>query len=248
MMETVMTKDYIREMTYASKILYMENHNDINNGQISYRDKDSESIWIRKGFLGWEETTEQDFIQIDYDGNRLEGEGPIPSEWPLHTEIYRARNDVNCIIHSHPPYSMIFSATSLDLRPITHDATPIMNTARFTLTTNTVTNPNIAAEVAQALGSSNTMLLKNHGIVSVGKSIPETVCWATVLENACRMQLIAESTGVPYSWTEGHEIKMKSKIIYGSTAIREYWAYWCRKADRQFGTNEPFVTGGETNG
>ncbi|MGW9127074.1 class II aldolase/adducin family protein [Paenibacillus chitinolyticus] len=225
---------FIEEMVYASQILYLEGHNDINNGQISYRDPESGNIWIRKGFLGWEETTPDDFILIDSEGNRLKGEGHIPSEWPLHTETYKARADVNCIIHSHPPYSMIFSATDLDLRPVTHDATPIMNTQRFTLTTNTVTNPNIAAQVAESLGKSNTLLLKNHGLVAVGKTIPETVCWAAVLENACKLQLIAESTGVPYTWTEGHEIKMKSKIIFGATAIREYWAYWCRKADRHF--------------
>lgn len=217
--------------TYGSHILYLEGHNDINNGQISFRENANE-LWIRRAFMGWEETTPNDFIRIDLDGNRLEGDGIIPAEWPLHTEIYRVRPDVNSIIHSHPPYAMIFSATELDLRPITHDATPIMNTARFTLTTNTVTNKASGAEVARSLGKSNTLLLKNHGIVSVGKSIPETICWAITLENACKLQLIAESTGVPYRWTEGDEVKVKSKIIFGSTAIREYWSYWCRKVDR----------------
>jgi len=223
---------HIEEMTYASRLLYLEGHNDINNGQISYRIGDK--IWIRRGFLGWEETTDQDFICIDFDGNRLEGEGAIPSEWPLHTEMYRVREDINCIIHSHPPYAMIFSATDLPLKAVTHDATPIMNTARFTLTTNTVTNKPVAQQVALASGKSNTMLLKNHGIVAAGKSVPEAVCWSIVLENACKLQLLAESTGVPYSSTEGIEIKTKSKIIFGTTAIREYWSYWCRKVDRHF--------------
>jgi L-fuculose-phosphate aldolase len=223
---------FVDSMVYASKILYLEGHNDINNGQISYRDNDS--IWIRRAFLGWEETEHDDFVLIDFDGNLISGEGVIPAEWPLHTEIYREREDVHCIIHSHPPYSMIFSATDLPLKAVTHDATPVIDTARFTLTTNTVTNKGIAKEVAKALQKSNTMLLKNHGIVAAGKSIPETVCWAVVLENACRLQLLAESVGVPYHSSEDHEIKMKKKIIFGTTALREYWSYWCRKVDRHF--------------
>lgn len=219
------------DATYGSHILFLEGHNDINNGQISFRADDNQ-LWIRRAFMGWEETKPNDFIRIDYENNRLEGDGIVPAEWPLHTEIYRMRPDVNCIIHSHPPYSMIFSATDLELRPITHDATPVMNTARFTLTTNTVTNKSVGMEVAQSIGKSNTLLLKNHGIVSVGKSIPDAICWAIALENACRLQLIAESAGVPYKWTEGDEVKVKSKIIFGSTAVREYWAYWCRRVDR----------------
>ncbi|GFN32193.1 class II aldolase/adducin family protein [Paenibacillus xylaniclasticus] len=221
-----------KTLTYAAKILYLNGHVDINNGQISYRDDDG-LIWIKKAFLGWEETTEADFLRIDQEGNALD-EGPIPAEWPLHTQIYKARPDVRCIIHSHPPYAMVFSATELPLRPITHDATPIMNTARFDLTTNTVTNMKVGDQVAKALSNSNTMLLKNHGIVAAGRTIPETVTWAVVLENACRLQLIAQSAGIPYSWTEDREAKIKSKIIFGSTAVREYWAYWCRMVDRSF--------------
>lgn len=224
-------------MTYASKIFYLHGHNDINNGQISHR-RDENSFWIRRAFLGWEETKLDHYILVDMDGKRIEGEGDIPAEWPLHTQIYQNRPDVNCIIHSHPPYAMVFSATDLDLRPITHDATPIMNTKRFTLSTNTVTNKKMGDHVAAALENANTLLLKNHGIVAVGKSVQETVCWAVVLENACRMQLLAESTGVPYQWSDPGEAKVKSKIIFGSTAIREYWAYWCRMVDRNLTTED----------
>ena len=223
------------QMVYASRIFYLHDHNDINNGQISFR-RDENSFWIRRAFLGWEETQPDHFILVDMDGQRIEGEGDIPAEWPLHSQMYKTRSDVNCIVHSHPPYAMVFSATDLDLRPITHDATPIMNTKRFTLSTNTVTNKKMGDLVANAIGNANTMLLKNHGIVAVGKSVPETVCWALVLENACRLQLIAESAGVPYQWSEPGEAKVKSKIIFGSVAIREYWAYWCRMADRKFKT------------
>lgn len=231
-MSAVDTKSFLKTLTYAARILYLNGHVDINNGQISYRDDDG-VIWIKKAFLGWEETGEADFLRMDPDGNPLD-EGTIPPEWPLHTQIYKARSDVRCIIHSHPPYAMVFSAMNVPLRPITHDATPIMNTTRFTLTTNTVTNTKVADQAAEALSNANTMLLKNHGIVAVGKSIQETVTWAVVLENACKLQIIAESSGIPYSWSEDREAKLKSKIIFGSTAIREYWAYWCRMVDRSF--------------
>ncbi|MBB3114050.1 L-fuculose-phosphate aldolase [Paenibacillus phyllosphaerae] len=231
MQAPVSITDKWKDATYGSHILYLEGHNDINNGQISFRTEEGD-IWIRRAFMGWEETTTEDFIRISMDGEKLEGSGVVPAEWPLHTELYRMRQDINCLIHSHPPNAMVFSATELPLRAITHDATPIMNTARFTLTTNTVTNVGVAREVAQAMSNSKTMLLKNHGIVAVGKSIPETICWAIALENACRLQLLAESAGVPYKWTEGDEIKVKSKIIFGRTAIQEYWAYWCRKVNR----------------
>ncbi|WP_245154057.1 class II aldolase/adducin family protein [Jeotgalibacillus proteolyticus] len=223
----------LKDLTYGSKTLFLEGHNDINNGQISYRITEN-TILIRRAFLGWEETTENDFILIDLEGNRLVGEGAIPSEWPLHTEIYKSRKDVNCLIHSHPPYSMLFGATNLELKPVTHDATPVMNTKKFDLTTNTVTNQKIGSKVADSFSVGNTLFLKNHGIVAVGKSIPETICWAIVLENACKFQLMAESFNTPYTFTEGAEVKVKSKIIFGKTAIEEYWKYWCRRVDHYF--------------
>src|SRR5207253_240791 len=99
-----------------------------------------------------------------------------PPEIPLHQAIYQARPDVNSIVHSHAPYTLVFGATGLTPRAVSHEgACFVGRVRRFDLTSNTVLDITTGRAVAAALGVAPAVLLQNHGGVVVGKSLREAV-------------------------------------------------------------------------
>jgi L-fuculose-phosphate aldolase len=211
----------LKNLEYAARILFLNGHSDTYNGQISYR-HDEDLFWIRRTLIGLEETTEKDFLLIDHQGNIVKGAGRIPGEWDMHKEIYSQRKDIQCIIHTHPFHSIIFGATELELKPISHEVIPVLSTKRLD-------PPFNGKSLSDTLSSTHTLFLKNHGIIAVGKSIPEAVCYAISLEQACKMQLFIESTNLPFSWSNEREAKIKEKLLYNETTINHMWNYWCRR-------------------
>ena len=151
--------------------------------------------------LGLEEIRPHDVITIDFDGNKLAGELPRHSEFPIHTEIYRQRADVQCVIHTHPPYATAFSAVDEPLRPVNHEGTLFAPTLpRFVQTSDLIVTPALGQAVARALAEHNALLLKNHGIVVVGSSVEEAcvtaLCWKKPPTCSCSPGNMATSSGL----------------------------------------------------
>jgi L-fuculose-phosphate aldolase len=152
-----------------------------------------------------------------------------PPELPLHQAIYEARPDVNAIVHSHAPYTLVFGATDWTVRPISHDGAYFENRMpRFTETSNTVLDIETGRSIARVLEDAPGIFLRNHGSVVVGKSIREAAVLAQVLERACRIQILAESTGTPYQVSNSTDVKAKQDYVYSTLSLKSYWEYCVR--------------------
>ncbi len=86
-------------------------------GHISARLPGTDRFMVTRHSLGMEANAE-DFLIYDLDGNKLEGAGDPPGEYPIHLEVLRARPDVGCIIHYHGMHSTAFTTSGQTLRPI----------------------------------------------------------------------------------------------------------------------------------
>jgi L-fuculose-phosphate aldolase len=182
--------------------------------------------------LGLEEVRPHDVITIDLHGNKLTGELPRHAEFPIHTEIYRQRSDVQCVVHTHPPYATAFSAVDTPLRPVNHEGALFAPTLpRFVQTTDLIVTRALGQAVAVSLGEHKALLLKNHGIVAVGSSVEEACITAVLLEKAAHMQLLARQYG-DIQWTPDTEALQKQARIYHAEAFRLMWAYFLRKLAR----------------
>jgi len=150
----------------------------------------------------------------------------------IHTEIYKARPDVNCVVHSHPPYATAFGALRQPLRPISHEGV-IFNEGLplFDRTTALIRTPELGREVAESLGKCRGMLMKNHGSTVVGESIEVATLYAVFLEKAARIQLLATASGEP-SWTSDEEAKVKYEQIYTPHRLSSMWDYFVRRAKK----------------
>jgi L-ribulose-5-phosphate 4-epimerase len=224
--------DVRTKVARACNILAMEGHTDTIYGHVSARIEGTEHVWMKPHTLGLEEVRPHDVLTLDLDGNKLTGELPRHAEFPIHTEVYRHRPDVQCVIHTHPPYAPAFSAVDAPLRPVNHEGTLFVPTLpRFVQTTDLIVTQALGQAVAQALGAHKALLLKNHGIVVVGSSVEKACITAVVLEKAAHMQLLARQYG-EIEWTPEVEALQKQARIYHPEACGQKWAYLLRKLTR----------------
>jgi L-fuculose-phosphate aldolase len=120
------------------------------------------------------------------------------SEVYIHSEIFKQRLDVHCVIHTHPPYSVALSATGRPMRCYSQPGALFYEALGvYADTINLIRTPEMGATVAKALGPHRAVLLKNHGVATVGANIAEAVVGAIMLENAAMVQLTAEAAGDP---------------------------------------------------
>jgi L-fuculose-phosphate aldolase len=216
-------------LALGARMLSLDGHDDFNQGQISVRQPGADTFLIKNALRGFDEATPEQVVQASVDGSspppRI-----APPELPLHQALYQARPDVNAIVHSHAPHTLLFGATDLPLRPISHDGAYFTGrTGLFTETSNTVLDLDTGRRIALALGDRPAVFLRNHGGVVVGKSVRHAVVFAQVLERACRLQLAAEGAAAPYTWSSERDVALKRDFIYADLSVRSYWDYAVRR-------------------
>lgn len=183
------------------RILEMQGHGDITLGHLSLRDPAGRGLWLKKPRRGLDEIMgPEDFVLIDFSGKELENGGARHSEWPIHAEILLARPEVQVVGHTHPYYCILFSATSQELKPLSHEGSNYAgNLPRFEENSGLINTRELGQALAGALGSAPVVLIKNHGVTFVGRSIKEAIIHGVFIERACRAQLELCASGLP--WT-----------------------------------------------
>ncbi len=220
------------QLAWGARILAMAGHGDLTLGHISGRLPGGSVVHIKRKGLGLEEVTPADFAAVTLDGRQVGGRGPLHLETVLHLEVYRARPDVNAVIHTHPPYATAFGATDARLQYVCHDAVlfgdglPV-----FDGTADLIVNAEQARAMAKVLGGCKAVLLKNHGVNVVGKDVPWAVLAALTLERALRFQALARSLGEPRPLPQAEAAAMYHSK-YRDAFLPEYWDYWVRAVRR----------------
>ncbi len=143
-----------------------------------------------KGDLG-----EDDFLVTDLDGRVVEGSGVPSSELPMHLAVYRGRPDVGAVVHAHPPTASGFSVAGIDLTPpilpeILLTVGPVPLTSYATPGTG-----EIPLSIAPFLDRHDAFLLANHGVLTLGKDLPEALHRMERVEHLARVALVARLLG-----------------------------------------------------
>jgi L-fuculose-phosphate aldolase len=225
-------KDLKETLAYSCNILANEGHWDHILGHVSVRIPGQDRIFMKPHSFGFEEIRPEHIITVDLDGTKVEGPYERHSEVFIHTEIYKARPDVNCVVHSHPPYATAFGSLRQRLRPISHEGSIFYDgLPLFDYTTALIRTPELGVEVAKSLGKSRGLLMKNHGSTVVAETIQVATLYAIFLEKAARIQLMATASGEP-SWTSDEEAKVKYDQIYTPHRLGSMWDYFVRRAER----------------
>jgi L-fuculose-phosphate aldolase len=208
----------------------MQGHGDYTLGHVSVREGDN--IVIKRNGIGLEEVTEDTLLTIDLNGQRVAGEGPIHLEAVLHTAVYRARPDVCAVVHTHPLHSTAFGATDSRLEMINHDAVLFRDgLGYFDDTAELIMTQEQAEDVAAALGDKRVVVMRGHGVIVTGKTVPWVVYTALTLERVLQIQAIARSLGELKPMTD----EMADAVYqdkYRDEFIGNYWNYLIRQVAR----------------
>ncbi len=220
-----------RDVARACRVLAGEGYTDLTLGHVSARVPGRDAILVKRKGLALEEVGTGDVVMVDLDGNHLEdGDADLHLETALHTEVYRARPDVGAVVHGHPLYATALAATGARLEMLSHDAVLFADgLPRYESSPDLVTSADEGAAVARALGGSRAVLLRNHGVLVVGATIPWMAVAAATLERAARIQAIAGAMGGALVPMGAEDVGRLAPEKYRDGFVQEYWEAWLRR-------------------
>ncbi len=227
----------IDELVIANHILAAEGVVD-GFGHISVRDQRDPERFLLSRSMAPATVSARDILEFDLDGEPIDAKrGKVYVERFIHSEIYRARSDVQAIVHSHSPAVIPYGVTGTPLRPVSHmggflgTMTPIfeIRDAGGPNTDMLVRDRKLGRALARTLGKSTYTLMRGHGSVAVGVSIKQVVYRAIYAEWNARLQAEAMRLGtVTYLNAEEAAGAMRAN----DAVIDRPWDLWKSKVQR----------------
>ena len=176
-----------------------------------------------------------DIMEFDLDSTAQNGDSRTGYlERFIHGEIYKVRPDVHAIVHSHSPSVIPFAASSVRLRPIYHMSGFLGGETRvfdirhqFGCTDMLVRNPDHGAALAASLGEKGVVLMRGHGFVACGLSIPVAVYRAVYTEHNAALQQRAIGLGGEVTYLDDDEARLAEATNRG--VVSRPWELWKRQ-------------------
>ena len=222
------------DLAAASRILVDQGVFDA-AGHVSMRHPEHPERFLMSRSLAPQLVTPEDIMEFTLDSEPCEARGRTPFiERYLHGEIYRARRDVMAVAHGHSPSVIPFGLVSTPMRATYHNAAflacgvPVFDIrARFGTTDIVINSAARGAALAETLDDKVVVLLRAHGFVAVGPTLPAAVFRAIFTEVSARVQLQAERLGGPIASLDLEEGR-KADAINLATVGRS-WELWKRR-------------------
>ena len=193
------------------------------NGHASIRAGEGR-MYINIGSCQRSKLTVADICTIDLEGNVIEGTGKPPLEFHLHAGIYKARPDVQAVVHAHPKWSTFLTMTGHSYQPVYAQGSlvypmPILDSP------DSINNPVMAGRLADTLGDRPAAMMKSHGAVTVGKTIVEAFVLANYMEENAYRQYMALQIGKPYIFSEKEMAACREKL-WTETLFKRTWDHF----------------------
>jgi len=230
----------IDDLVAANRILYRQGVVD-GFGHVSARHPGRPDRFLMSAAKAPGRVIAEDIMEFDLQGNPIDGKDrPVYSERFIHSEVYKARADVNAVIHSHSPTVIPFSVTQVPLRAVHNTASflaagvPVFEMRKAAgMTNNLVTDSARGKALVETLGDRPVALLRGHGNVVVGPDVRRTVSRAIYTEVNARMLLQAVMLGGPIAFIDPEENKQIESVrgtrVTGHSVDRT-WQMWLEEA------------------
>lgn len=154
------------------------------------------------------EVTASNLIKVDFEGNVLAGDYSYnPAGHSIHTAILQARPDVNAVLHSHTRAGMAVSAMECGLLPLSQQAIEVGGILCYHKYGFATDNEEECRKLGEDMRDKVLMIMHNHGLLSIGRTVAEAFYYLYTLENACKVQVDVLSSGVKTIEPEASAIK-----------------------------------------
>jgi ribulose-5-phosphate 4-epimerase/fuculose-1-phosphate aldolase len=222
----------IEDLVAANRIL--ADHGVLDGyGHVSARHDRDPNRYLLSRSLAPALVTANDILEYDLDSNPIDDQDrTLYVERFIHGEIYKARPDVQAVVHNHSPAVIPFGVSTVPLRPLYHmaaflwEGVPVFEIRDVAgMTDMLVRSPALGHALAQTLGSKAAALMRGHGAVVVSASIPEVVGRSIYLQMNAHLQAQAIALGGPVTYLDPEEGR---RVAVGG--YQRAWELWRRKA------------------
>lgn len=164
---------------------------------ISARVPGTHDFLINPYGLTFEEITASNLVRVDLAGRKtLETPYEInPAGYTIHSAIHEARQDANCVLHLHTMQGVAVSCQKAGLLPISQQASIIVQSLSYHDYEGIALNPDEKARLQQHLGNTRHLMLRNHGLLTVGGSVADAFLSMYTFQRACEIQVLAQGNG-----------------------------------------------------
>ncbi len=176
------------EIVKYTKQIYKKGFVTAHSGNISLRVGD-ELILITPSSKSYEKLKSSDIVEINFEGNIIDGHKMPSSEYKLHVEIYKSRKDVNAVIHTHSIFACTMAALNLSLPVILDEQKEFLGGEISVANYAPSGTDDLAIESVKALADKKAVFLSKHGAVTVGQNINEAFYTSALLEKLCQIYL-----------------------------------------------------------
>ncbi|HXT62817.1 MAG TPA: class II aldolase/adducin family protein [Pyrinomonadaceae bacterium] len=226
------------DLAAAYRLVALYGWDDLIFTHISARVPGAEHHFLLNAYgMMFDEVTASSLVKIDLHGNKV-SDSPYfinPAGFTIHSAVHAAREDALCVMHLHTDYGIAVSAQENGLLPISQQAMfPLASLAYHDyegLALNEEEKPRLVAD----LGDKNYLILRNHGLLTVGESAAEAFLSMYILERACRIQILAQSGGGELHRVPAPIIDLTAKQMSAVTVgqgAKLTWPGLLRKLDR----------------
>jgi len=189
--------------------------------------------------LMFDEITASSLVLIDQDCNKL-SESPFPvnpAGFTIHSCIHAARDDAGCVLHTHSRAGVAVSAQKAGVLPLSQQSTLILNSIAYHDYEGLALNPDEKPRLQASLGQANYLMLRNHGLLTVGRTIQDAFLLMYFFEVTCRIQIDAMAGGAELNLIGPEPIAANAKVMKAVTAGQGAgnlaWPALLRKLDRE---------------
>ncbi len=175
-------------------------------GHITARDPErTDCYWVNPFGMHFSMIKQSDLQLVNHAGEVVEGDRAVNgAAVAIHCSVHAARPDVIAAAHAHGPYGKTLSAMEMGIEPLTQDACAFYDDfGVYDTYTGVVLDPEEGKRIGHALGEHKAVILRNHGMLTVGQSVESAAWWFLTLERTAQSQLMAYAAGTPRQI--GHE-------------------------------------------
>ncbi|HZD50949.1 MAG TPA: class II aldolase/adducin family protein [Silvibacterium sp.] len=198
-------------------------------GHITARDPElHDHFWVNPFGMHFAHIRVSDLILVNEKGDVVQGDWPVnEAAFAIHSRLHMARPDVVAAAHAHSLYGKTWSTLGRLLDPITQDACAFYEDhSLFDDYTGVVYDMSEGDRIAQTMGNRKAIILQNHGLLTVGRTVDEAAWYFITMDRSCQAQLMAEAAGEPRLISHESAVIAQKQIGNPRVAWFQYQPLW----------------------
>lgn len=205
-------------------------------GHITVRDPElTDHFWLNPFGMHFGQISVSDLVLVNHKGELVEGKYSINrAAFAIHSQVHLARPDVVAAAHAHSLYGKTWSSLGRLLDPLTQDSCAFyQDHALFDDFAGVVYDIEEGQRITHALGQRKAVILRNHGLLTVGHSVDEAAWWFITMERTCQSQLMAEAAGKPIVIDHENAAKTYQSVGYPAAGWFQFQPLMARISKEQ---------------